>query len=141
MIYGAYTMLSVEGFDISSSIGALLIAAVGVMILNHFGFKGAPIVAALAFLFVINEAESAFFDVFGLYETLRSVEGMDEYLEATVRVIGVGYLCGISSDVCRELGEVGIAKSICFVARLWLVALAAPYLLRVLDNISLLMGK
>ena len=52
---------------------------------------------------------------------------------AIVMIIGVGYIFGISADICREVGEGGISSGVILVGRAEMVAIALPYFKRILD--------
>ena len=47
---------------------------------------------------------------------------------------GLGYLFGISADICRELGESGIAKSLEVVGRVEIIAVAVPFWKKIIET-------
>ncbi|MBQ8381125.1 MAG: stage III sporulation AC/AD family protein [Clostridia bacterium] len=115
-----------EGFI--SAIGALLFITASVAILKSFGFKGAPVIAALAFVHTSTLIPEALLPLTSLFESIEGVNGVSEYVRSAVKIVGIGYLGGICSDVCRELGEGGIAKCVTLVSRLELIAITLPIL-------------
>lgn len=115
-----------EGFI--STIGALLFITASVAILKSFGFKGAPVIAALAFVHTSTLIPEALSPLTSLFESIEGVNGVSEYVRSAVKIVGIGYLGGICSDVCRELGEGGIAKCVTLVSRLELIAITLPIL-------------
>ena len=49
-----------------------------------------------------------------------------------MKILGVGYIAGITSDICRELGEGGVASVIVTLARIETLLIVSPMLLDVL---------
>ena len=119
--------------------GALFALAASLIILKCFGFKGAPIIAAIAFVTLSASALSGMPAFLSLFEQLRSFVA-DRYIDSAVRIVGVSYLCGISGDVCRELGEGGIAKSISVISKLEMIAIAAPFISEIFSELTDLIG-
>ena len=75
-----------------------------------------------------------------IFEDVTSAADISEYTKACVKVIGVGYLAGISADTCREIGEGAAARCISILARLELIAISTPFVRQILDSALELMG-
>ena len=60
------------------------------------------------------------------------MEGGAEIGEYLMKILGIGYLSGICSDVCKELGESGIASLVVTVAKLESFAIVAPLIVEIL---------
>ncbi len=124
----------------SSSVAALLVVAALALILKNFGFKGTPVLVAVAAVFTISVFEGSLFALRDVYSEISSYEEIGEYSSAAMKVVGIGYLCGISSDICKEIGEAGVAKCIALISKLELIAIAAPFLSDVLAVCVELLG-
>ncbi|MBQ9070869.1 MAG: stage III sporulation AC/AD family protein [Clostridia bacterium] len=111
----------------------LLISAALVVILKNFGFKGAPLVAAVVALAFASSLLSRFSTLGGALSFLSSYPESEKYVKAAAKAVGIGYLAGISSDICREIGEAGIGKCITVGARIELVILAVPFIEEILS--------
>ena len=48
--------------------------------------------------------------------------------EVSLRIMGVGYVFGIVADICRELGEVGLANAAEGLGRVEILMLSVPYI-------------
>ena len=48
--------------------------------------------------------------------------------EVSLRIMGVGYVFGIVADICRELGEVGLANAAQGLGRVEILMLSVPYI-------------
>ena len=108
------------------AIGLLL--AVMAMMLRSFGFRGAVVFSLFAVTVIFSAAAgelSLLFKDMGL-ATLFSGDAA-RYTTAIAKVVGCGYLFGISADMCRELGEVGIAKAVIVSGRIEILLIAAPF--------------
>ena len=111
------------------------------LLLRGFGFRGIGAFAALATVtlvsLVIGEL-SYFSDLFG-YSKLFSGEAM-EYVSAIVKIVGSGYIFGVGADICRELGENGIANGVAVAGRVEIFVITLPFLKKILDFGAELIG-
>lgn len=114
--------------DAFSAVGVSVIAAVLVFLLREMGFKGAKLVGSVGVIILIT------FAVLGMG---RLTEGLDisyfgeEVGEAALlllKIIGISYVFGTAADVCRELGEGGIASAMLVVGRVEILLLILPVL-------------
>ena len=121
-------------------IGAALILTASAFLLKSFGWRGAPIFTSLALILFIAEAEGEFEYIFSSIKKIGLESGIEEALSAAVKVLGLGYLFGISADICRELGESGIAKSLEVVGRVEIIAVAVPFWKKIIETGVELMG-
>ena len=96
-------------------------------LLKNFGWKGTPIFAAVAAILFISEARDTMDFVFSSIEKIGNEAKIDDALSTAIKVLGLGYLFGICADICRELGEAGIAKSVEVVGRVEIIAVVIPY--------------
>ena len=107
--------------------GTALVLAFVAFLLKNFGWKGAPVFAAVAAILFICEAKDTMNFVFSSIEKIGSEAKIGSSLAAAIKVLGLGYLFGICADICRELGEAGIAKSVEVVGRVEIIAVVIPY--------------
>ena len=134
MIYSsAVALLSVSaklsyGESFSSACVAVLLIATLSLILKTFGFKGAPIFIAISFCVVLSSAYDKLSGLVPLFSDFSSVVEISVYTKACLKVIGVGYLSGISADICREIGEAGAAKCVNLLAKLEIVGICVPFM-------------
>lgn len=104
----------------------MLVAAAAVL-LKNFGFKGACVFTAASIAIMLSSAISPIRSIFSSLGEAFSPELLP-YGEAAVKVVGIGYLSGVSSDIAKELGEAGVAKAVLLVAKLELVLIAVPFI-------------
>lgn len=109
------------------NLGLIVICLISAILLKNFGFKGVPVLISVITVGVISAYAEALGGVFSdLYGALGS--GAEEYIAASARLVGVGYLSGATSDVCRENGEGGLASAVTLVGRLEMLLIIMPYL-------------
>ena len=77
----------------------------------------------------IRERVSGFFEIFNI---ASEVSGGSQVTESIMKILGIGYLSGICSDVCKELGEAGIASIVVTIARLESFAVISPLIVEIL---------
>ena len=112
----------------------LLVAAIS-LILKNFGFKGAPLICALSLICMAIPAFERLKDIEAPIGNLVHYEA-ERYVKAAAKVVGIGYLSGICSDVCKEIGEGGIGKCISIIAKLELIAVSVPFVKEIFEFAS-----
>lgn len=110
-----------------------LVAALSFFLLSELKWRGAPILAILCFIAIISLATPYLSKLDGLIGTLAASSGISESVNAVMKVVGVGYLAGISSDICSELGVPRIGSAVTLAGRLEIIAIAAPFFVGILD--------
>lgn len=131
--YGVSPRICLASVEFSSVCASLLLVAVAALLLKSFGFKGAPVFVAACIAAFISRMSNSFAEITSTLYEISSYSDIDEYAEAAMKVVGIGYLSGISSDICREIGEVGVARCIGVVSKLELIAIASPFIKDVLS--------
>lgn len=112
--------------------GLAFLFAVSAFILKAFGWKGAPLVsvaALIGMLMLFIERLGALYDIFLL---IKKEEEMTGAVESILKILGVGYVSGISSDICRELGEPAIASAVQSLARIESMVIISPLIMEIL---------
>ena len=112
--------------------GALLLSVCGVL-LRNFGWKGAPVFSAVALLLLLSELTSGLGEVSSFIGTLFRGSRVGDVASAALKILGAGYLFGICADVCRELGEGGVAKAIEVVGRVEIIIIVLPFLSEIIN--------
>ena len=113
------------------AIGFLL--ALMALLLRSFGFRGVAVFAALAVAAILSYGVGELGEIFRLAKD-SSIFGEEtlDYFTTITKIVGAGYLFGICSDICTELGESGIAKAVTVSGRIEVLLIAAPYFIRLI---------
>ncbi len=102
------------------------------VLLKEFGFKSSKLVLLLGTVAVIGAATLS---VGSLFSMLPGISGDNkEYAVAMLKIMGVGYICGICSDICTELGEAGLSGAVCLFGRVEIVTLSLPFIKRIIEK-------
>ena len=63
----------------------------------------------------------------GFYTDISDSFGLGNITASVLKIVGIGYLGGIVSDICRDMGESSVGGAVNAVAKLEILAVAAPY--------------
>ena len=58
----------------------------------------------------------------------------EEYTVAILKIVGVGYIFGVCSDICTELGEGVLGNTVCMFGRVEIMILSTPFLKTILEK-------
>ena len=109
-----------------------MLLAVSAVLLRNFGWKGAPVFSALAIVVILSGLSSEATELVSFFSFLSEWGGSD-LSGAALKILGCGYLFGICADLCRELGEGGIAKSVEVVGRAEIIMIVLPFLKEIIN--------
>ena len=110
---------------------ALITVFLGVL-LKELGFRGSRLVLLLGTVSVIGAAALSAGSLFSMLGGVGTDNS--EYAVAMLKIIGVGYVCGVCSDICTELGEVSLSNAVCLLGRVEIVTLSLPFIKRIVEK-------
>ena len=117
-----------------------LMGALSFFLLSELKWRGAPVLAILCFIGIISVVNPYLSQVEGAISFFASVSNLGDTVAAVLKIVGVGYLAGITSDVCSELGAVRIGNAVALVGRVEIIAIAAPFFVAIIDMGAELIG-
>ena len=96
------------------------------VLLKECGFKGYGLVSTVGIvaLFVLTAGKIG--ELLSEITEIADGFGIGDTATLTVKAVGISYCFGISSDICRNMGENGIASAVDSVGRLELAILSLP---------------
>ena len=102
------------------------------LLLKELGFRGATLVIVIGTVSVVGMAVLSLSRIFTL---LPGVDAQsEEYAEAMLKIIGVGYVFGMCSDVCSQLGEGSLSSAVTLCGRIEIIALSIPFIKRIIEK-------
>ena len=110
------------------ALGAL--AAILGFLLSEYGYRGKRLFTAVAILMMTALGLEVLLECVGGIREIMEPFSLGEAAVCAVKVIGVGYAFGISADVCRELGEGGVATALTVAGRLEIFIAVLPYIVK-----------
>lgn len=81
----------------------------------------------ICFIGILSFAGNYLFSIKDMFLEIGAENGISSAASAILKIVGVGYLAGIVSDVCRELGETMTASAVVFIGRIEIIAIATPF--------------
>ena len=105
-----------------------LVFAFSAVLLKNLGWRGASVFTALGIVILLGEITSVFTEIEKVSELWAS---LGDGAVAIFKILGIGYIFGISADISRELGEGGISSALSLVARFEIIAVAMPFILEI----------
>lgn len=114
-------------------IGVTLISAFAAFILKGLSWRAAPVFACLATIVILAMMGEGMSQVFEAVLGFSLNSDVSEAVSVIIKIIGIGYLFGISADICRELGEGTIAKALEVAGRVEIIALVIPYFTKIMN--------
>lgn len=109
-----------------------MIALILGILLRELGFKGSRLVFVVGTVGIIGAAMLYAGEIFAM---LPGLDGENrEYAVAMLKIVGVGYVFGICSDICLELGEMGLSGAVCLFGRVEIIALSMPFIKRMVEK-------
>lgn len=103
---------------------AMITLFLGVL-LREFGFRGARLFSILGTVTIIGALIIAVGNSspVGVYLS----DGVNkEYIAMILKIIGVGYVSGICSDICTDLGEMGLSGAVAMIGKIEIVLISLP---------------
>ena len=120
-------------------VGLALLLAVCLLLLRELGWRGVGVFAAIGVLSLLMLVREPLLSIFSSEIFLSAGEHSGE-LSAAIKVLGVGYLFGISSDVLRTLGEERLASTLELVGRVEILLIILPYVEEIIKIGAQLLG-
>jgi hypothetical protein len=104
-----------------------IFSAILFALLDSVGFKSKGLFASLCALMIFSALGESLTEIFGSLVSIAERTGISEAASCALKAVGLGYVFGITSDICTSLGEKGIATAVVTVGRVQIFALAYPY--------------
>ena len=117
-----------------------IFVALTAFLLREFGWRGVPVFCVVGFLAIISLASPYISEAVGVLSEISGAYGLSDTVRIVLKLVGIGYLSGITADICRELGQASAATAVSLVSRLEIIAISAPYFLKIIKLGTELIG-
>lgn len=101
-------------------------------LLKELGFRGSALVVLLGTVSLVGISVISLGEVISLLPSVGT-DGR-EYAEAMLKIVGAGYIFGICSDMCAQLGQTSLSSAVVLCGRVEIVALSVPYIKRIIEE-------
>ena len=122
--------------DYTYALGVIMIVLVCAVLLKEFGSRSVPVLVSLCSLVIISYYLDSFGELIGVIDRLTFLANCEDYAKAGLKIVGIGYLSGIASDVCSDLGEGGLARLAAVTGRLEIAVVCIPFLEKIIGSIE-----
>lgn len=116
------------------TVGVVLLVAMLATVLSELGFRGSRLISVLGVLAAVVLTLHLFDEVIGALEGIIELGGIEEIANSAIRIIGIGYVYGVASDICLDLGERGIALTVLGIGRVEILLLALPSVIKIVEG-------
>ncbi len=104
-----------------------LIAAFLGAILAEMGCRTKKIFITLSVIIMMLALVSELGVIFGEILSVSEDAGATEVVKCALKIVGLGYVFGISAEVCEELGEKSISTLLVLFGRIEMLLVTLPY--------------
>lgn len=110
-----------------------VLAAALAFVLRTLGAKIAPALAAVAGLTFVVYAVARYGEAIAAVREMAERAGVSEEVGVVLRMLFVGILCAVAADICRDMGESGLAARVETCGKAEILLLALPFLLELVS--------
>ena len=114
--------------------GLAIASAVLCMVVRVQQPRMASVCAVASGLMLISLAMNELVNLQGLFARLTAMAGLQEgYLQTLLKALGVSYATELSTQICEDLGEKGLAAKVGLMGKLCVLTLTAPLMMTILE--------
>ena len=110
----------------------LLLAFVGVM-LSEVGYKSKKLFSLLAAVAVLSLLGGEISSALSSIMSLGEITGISEIAATALKIVGLGYVFGVSSDIIKELSEPTLASFVTVGGRIEILIVVLPYFVEIIE--------
>ena len=118
--------------DMLGTLAIGLLLAVTAVLLKDLGWRGAAVFSAFSLVTLLSLCADGLLSLSGALAALASHASLSAAAEGVLKIAGIGFLAGVTADVCRELGENGVARGVLIAGRIEMLCIALPYLEKII---------
>ena len=104
-----------------------LVCALLCALLNGLGYKSKGLFATLCALLIFSSLADSLLGLFSDVLSLAERTGIGDATKSALRAVGLGYIFGITADICDSLGEKTISTAVTAVGRVQIFLVSYPY--------------
>lgn len=110
-----------------------IVSCVMCVLLDGLGFRSRGLLTTLCALMILSALTSSLGKISGDILSLAERSGILDAATVALRAIGLGYVVGITADVCAGLGEGMLSTAVITVGRVQIFMVAYPYLQKIIN--------
>lgn len=102
------------------------------VVLKELGFKGSRLIFVLGIISALGIVVTYVGSLVTAFDSAGKEGG--EYTAALIKIVGIGYVFGICSDICTELGEGVLSNYVCLVGRVEIMMVCTPFIKAIIEK-------
>ena len=110
-----------------------LVAVFCTVILRELGWRGAGVTAVVCAVILFSLVAEGVSTAAKEIERLSALAELSEFGKCVLKIVGIGYIYGVSSDICKDMGEGAVASALGIVGRVEILLAVLPYFKDILD--------
>ena len=110
-----------------------LVAVFCTVIIRELGWRGAGIMGAVCAVILFSLAVEGVSEAAKEIKSLSAVAELSKFAKCVLKIVGIGYVYGISSDICKDMGEGAVASALGTVGRIEILLAVLPFFKEILD--------
>ncbi len=120
--------------------GGALIAAGCAFLIKESSKGGAVSAAIIGLTVIMGTVLTGLFSVISPLKEAMSENGVSDYVNVMFKGLGIGITVKLTSDICSDLGESGIADCVELAGRTEILILCMPILIKILNSVKELLS-
>lgn len=120
--------------------GVGIIAAISAVVIKQLRAEAAVPVRLAANIILIGAALSIAAPVYSYINDMMSASALSEFESVLMKALGVALITHIGSEICRDVGENGIAGCVELAGKCEILLLSLPLITSVLNTVSDMLG-
>lgn len=104
-----------------------LLGAILSALLGELGFKSRKLLSVLTAIILLSALKDNIEVFIEKIVGLSESAGIGDACSCALKAVGLGYVFGFASDLCCELGEVGVGKAMTVVGKVEILLVSLPY--------------
>lgn len=102
------------------------------VVLKELGFKGSRLIFVLGIISLLGVVATYVGKLVTVFGDVGEAGG--EYTTALLKIVGIGYVFGICSDICAELGEGVLSGYVCLIGRVEIMMVCTPFIKEIIEK-------
>lgn len=106
---------------------AAIVCALLCALLDSLGYRSKGLFATLSAIIILSLLGDGLSELINGVISLADSTGITDAASCALKAVGLGYVFGITSDICDSLGEKAISSAVTVVGRIEILLVAYPY--------------
>lgn len=122
--------------EVVKIIGIGLVTCMCVIIVKPIKPEIAIIVGICGGILVLSQTINYIFDIVSTFTSIVEKTGLNaNLLKIVLKIVGIGYLCEFSANLCADTGNTSIGEKIIFAGKILILFISLPVVINIIDII------